>query len=162
MPQTSLKNAGGLRELDRRGRRRFRLEIVPGTTAAGMCYTSVPRASKGVVYSHRSNVLHSMIASAPDAMGVSCSGVVLPVVPMFHATAGALRSPSPDAGRGAWSCLAPSSTRRRSRAAHDYRVTSRRRCRRCGLMLLQYLEANNAKLPHLKKVVIGGSACPRR
>ena len=44
---------------------------------------------------------------------------------------------------------------------NDYRVTFTAAVPTVWLMLLQHLEANNAKLPHLKKVVIGGSACPR-
>jgi fatty-acyl-CoA synthase len=57
-------------------------------TAASMCYTSGTTGTpKGVVYSHRSIVLHSMASLMVDANGVSESDVVLPVVPMFHANA---------------------------------------------------------------------------
>ncbi len=43
-------------------------------TAAGMCYTSGTTGNpKGVLYSHRSNVLHAMMAALPDAMGISCA-----------------------------------------------------------------------------------------
>jgi len=54
----------------------------------GMCYTSgTTGAPKGVVYSHRSTVLHALGMSLPDALGLSCRDTVLPVVPMFHANA---------------------------------------------------------------------------
>ena len=57
-------------------------------TAASMCYTSGTTGDpKGVVYSHRSVVLHSMAAMMVDGVGISESDVILPVVPMFHANA---------------------------------------------------------------------------
>ena len=56
--------------------------------AAMLCYTSGTTGNpKGVLYSHRSTVLHAMIAGLPDAIGLSADDVVLPVVPMFHASA---------------------------------------------------------------------------
>jgi fatty-acyl-CoA synthase len=56
--------------------------------AAGLCYTSGTTGNpKGVLYSHRSNVLHSMATCLADAMGVSARDRVLPVVPMFHVNA---------------------------------------------------------------------------
>ena len=64
-----------------------------------MCYTSGTTGHpKGVVYSHRSNVLHSMMAMAPDAMGVTSRDTVMPVVPMFHANAWGLAFTSPMVG----------------------------------------------------------------
>src|SRR5205823_6134960 len=56
--------------------------------AAAMCYTSgTTGRPKGVVYSHRSMVLHSLNAALPDTLGVSSRDTILPVVPMFHANA---------------------------------------------------------------------------
>ncbi|WP_433228500.1 long-chain fatty acid--CoA ligase [Actinomadura formosensis] len=57
-------------------------------SAAAMCYTSGTTGNpKGVVYSHRSAYLHSMAACTGNAIGISASDIVLPVVPMFHANA---------------------------------------------------------------------------
>jgi fatty-acyl-CoA synthase len=56
--------------------------------AAGLCYTSGTTGKpKGVLYSHRSMVLHSIGSALPDALGLSRSDVILPVVPMFHVNA---------------------------------------------------------------------------
>ncbi|HET9692082.1 MAG TPA: long-chain fatty acid--CoA ligase [Acidimicrobiales bacterium] len=67
--------------------------------AAAMCYTSGTTGNpKGVVYSHRSQVLHAMATLAVDCLGVRESDVVLPVVPMFHANSWGLCQSGPLAG----------------------------------------------------------------
>jgi fatty-acyl-CoA synthase len=162
MPKTALKNAvpyeAWIGEVDGD----FAWRSFDENTAAGMCYTSGTTGHpKGVVYSHRSNVLHSMIASAPDAMGISCKDVVLPVVPMFHANCWGLALTSPMQGASLVMPGAKLDGASVYELLNEYRVTFSAAVPTVWLMLLQYLEANDAKLPHLKKVVIGGSACPR-
>jgi fatty-acyl-CoA synthase len=67
--------------------------------AASMCYTSGTTGNpKGVVYSHRSTVLHTMAVLAPNAFGLSINDVAMPVVPMFHANAWGIAQAAPAAG----------------------------------------------------------------
>ena len=162
MPATSLKNAiayeAWIGEVDGD----YTWKSFDERTAAGMCYTSGTTGNpKGVLYSHRSNVLLSMMASAPDAMGISCRDVVLPIVPMFHANCWGLALTAPM--QGATFVLPGPKLDGPSvyELLDTYKVTFSAAVPTVWMMLLAHLEANNLRLPHLRKVVIGGSACPR-
>ena len=68
-------------------------------TASGLCYTSGTTGHpKGVLYSHRSNVLHAYGAALPDVMGLSARDAAMPVVPMFHVNAWGLPYSAPLVG----------------------------------------------------------------
>ena len=162
MPATTLKNAVPYEEWISEVDDDFAWKSFDENTAAGMCYTSGTTGNpKGVVYSHRSNVLHSMMASAPDAMGISCRDVVMPVVPMFHANCWGLALTSPMQGATLVMPGAKLDGASIYELLDNCRVSFTAAVPTVWLMLLQYLETNNAKLPYLKKVIIGGSACPR-
>ena len=140
----------------------FRWVDVEENAAAGMCYTSGTTGNpKGVVYSHRSNILHSLMASAPDMLGVRSRDIILPVVPLFHANSWSLAFSAPMMGA---TLVMPGP---KMDGQSIYEMLDRFHCTVSAavptvwLMLLQHLEKTGGKLPHLKRVAIGGSACPR-
>ena len=162
MPKTPLKNAVPYEEWIAEADGDFAWKTFDENTAAGMCYTSGTTGNpKGVLYSHRSNVLHSMIAAHADAMGVSSRDIILPVVPMFHANCWGLALTSPMIGAAMVMPGAKLDGASIYELLDTYRVTFSAAVPTVWLMLLQHLEANNLKLPYLRSVVIGGSACPR-
>jgi fatty-acyl-CoA synthase len=162
MPATALKNAVPYEEWIAEVDGDFAWKSFDENTAAGMCYTSGTTGHpKGVLYSHRSNVLHSMMAAQPDAMGIGARDVVLPVVPMFHANCWGLALTSPMCGATMVMPGAKLDGASIYELLDTYRVSFTAAVPTVWLMLLHHLEANNLKLPYLKKVVIGGSACPR-
>ena len=162
MPKTTLRNAVPYEEWIAEADGDFTWATFDENTAAGMCYTSGTTGNpKGVVYSHRSNVLHSMVAIQPDMIGLSSREVVMPVVPLFHANGWSLALTGPMAGA---SMVMPGMKLDGPSVyelLNQFKVTCTAAVPTVWLMLLQHLEATGGKLPHLKKVVIGGSACPR-
>ena len=162
MPDTTLKNAVPYEEWLAEADGDFAWKSFDENTAAGMCYTSGTTGHpKGVLYSHRSNVLHSMMASMGDAMGVSSRDVIMPVVPMFHANCWGLALTAPMNG----AALVMPGMKMDGASIHqlldECRVTCSAAVPTIWMMLLQHLESTGAKLPYLNRVVIGGSACPR-
>jgi fatty-acyl-CoA synthase len=130
-------------------------------TACGLCYTSGTTGNpKGVLYSHRSNVLHAFIAAQTDAMGVGGKDTVLPVVPMFHANAWALAFVGPMIGAKLVMPGAKLDGPSIYELLDTEKVTMTAAVPTVWLMLLQELEKTGKMLPHLRRVLIGGSAVP--
>lgn len=162
MPETKLANVVAYEEWLAEADGDFAWKEFDENTAAGMCYTSGTTGNpKGVLYSHRSNLLHSMIAQQPDAMGLSSRDRVLPIVPLFHANGWGLAFSCPMAG----AAMIMPGARMDGASVYEIltteKVTFSAAVPTVWLMLLQHLEKVGGELPDLKKVVIGGSACPR-
>ena len=130
-------------------------------TAAGLCYTSGTTGNpKGVLYSHRSNYLHTLMSLQADVQGLGAADNVLVVVPMFHANAWGLTFSGPAVGA---KLVLPGNQMDGAsilELLQTEQVTVSAAVPTVFQMLLQHLDATGAKLPHLKKVLIGGSACP--
>jgi fatty-acyl-CoA synthase len=162
MPATSLRNAVAYEEWIADADGDIAWAQFDENTAAGMCYTSGTTGHpKGVVYSHRSNVLHALANSSAASLGLGATDVVLPVVPLFHANGWSLAFSAPLSGV----TLVMPGAKLDGASIHElldtYKVTCTAGVPTVWLMLLQHLEKTGGKLPHLKRVVIGGSACPR-
>ena len=96
---TTLQNPICYEELIADGDAAFTWPEFDENTACGMCYTSGTTGNpKGVLYSHRSNVLHGLMCALGDAMALSSRDVAMPVVPMFHANAWSIAFSAPIAG----------------------------------------------------------------
>lgn len=129
---------------------------------ASMCYTSGTTGDpKGVIYSHRSTLIHCYAASLPDTFGVSVRETILPIVPMFHVNGwgivyvapmcGAkLVMPGPKMGDGETLC----------NLINEEKVTISAGVPTVWLALINHLKANNLKVDTLNRVTIGGAACP--
>ena len=130
-------------------------------TAAGLCYTSGTTGNpKGVLYSHRSNVLHSLATGLADTTGVTASDRVLPVVPMFHVNAWGL--PYACALVGA-DLVMPGQFLQPEPLANlikSERVTIAGAVPTVWLDLLSYADEHSPDLSSLETVVCGGSAVP--
>ena len=132
------------------------------STASGLCYTSGTTGNpKGVLYSHRSTVLHSFAVCLPDSAGLSAVDSVLTVVPMFHVNAWGY----PYAALMAGSKLVfPGHLLGDPKTLVDL-IESENITIAGGVPtvwhgLLSYLRENKKKLISLNRTVIGGSACP--
>ncbi|HXI66677.1 MAG TPA: long-chain-fatty-acid--CoA ligase [Steroidobacteraceae bacterium] len=133
-------------------------------TASSLCYTSGTTGNpKGVLYSHRSTVLHSLKASAADTFGVNPESCILMIVPLFHANAWGL--PYACTMNGAKMVLPAQHLDGESvyRLLRDERVTYSTAVPTVWLMLFQYLDAHPEIDPgqlDLRVAGVGGSAAP--
>lgn len=161
MPATNLRGAVAYEEWIGDLDGDFEWKTFDENTAAGLCYTSGTTGDpKGVLYSHRSNVLHTLMVAQADVMGLKSTDSVMPVVPLFHANGWGLAFHAPMVGAklvfpgprmdGA-SIFAMLRDEQASMAAGVPTV---------WLQLQQYMETNNLRLPHLKRLSIGGAAPP--
>lgn len=133
----------------------------PEEAAAGLCYTSGTTGSpKGVLYTHRSNYLHTLRALQADAFALTGRDVLLVAVPMFHANGWGLPFAAPAVGAklvlpGRQADGASLATLMREEG-----VTVAAGVQTVWLGVVDHLEATGGSLPDLQRVIIGGANCP--
>jgi acyl-CoA synthetase (AMP-forming)/AMP-acid ligase II len=162
MPDTTLKGAVAYEAWIAGADEDFAWAKLDENTAAGLCYTSgTTGGPKGVLYSHRSNVLHALACAAPDFLALSSRDTVLPVVPLFHANSWSLAYSAPMTGAKLVLPGAKLDGTSLLELLEGEGVTMTAAVPTVWLGLLQQLEATGQGLSTLKRVMIGGSACPR-
>ncbi|MBK8019117.1 MAG: fatty-acid--CoA ligase [Betaproteobacteria bacterium] len=129
--------------------------------ASSLCYTSGTTGNpKGVLYSHRSTILHAYGECLPDALGLSALDVVLPVVPMFHVNAWGLPYTAPMCGAKLVFPGAQLDGASLMELFESEKVTCSAGVPTIWLGLLNHVKSNGLRFSTLKRTVIGGSACP--
>ncbi len=162
MPDTTLPNVLCYEELMATTDSDYEWPVFDENTASSLCYTSGTTGNpKGVLFSHRSTILHSYCACTPDAIGMSCNDTILPVVPMFHANAWGI----PYAAAMCGAKLVMPGARMDGEAIYELmeneQVNLSAGVPTVWMMLLAYVKENNKKFTSMKRTVIGGSAVPR-
>ena len=140
---------------------RFEWPLFDENQASSLCYTSGTTGNpKGVLYSHRSTVLHTFAIALPDALNCSARDTILPVVPMFHVNAWGL--PYAACMMGAKLVFPGPGLDGKSlyELFESERVTLSAGVPTVWQGLLGYVEANDLKFSTMRRSVIGGSACP--
>lgn len=135
--------------------------VLDENDASCLCYTSGTTGNpKGVLYSHRSTVLHAYAGALPDALNLSSRDVVLPVVPMFHVNAWGI----PFAAAAVGCKLVFPGPAMDGKSIHDLleseAVTFAAGVPTVWQMLLSYMADAKVGFSTLRRTVVGGSACP--
>jgi len=162
MPNTTLNNVYCYDDLLAEQSGDYQWPLLDENQATSICYTSGTTGNpKGVVYSHRSSLLHSWAVTGPDVISLDHTKRVLPIVPMFHANSWGLVYACAMSGAdmilpgphldGASVCD----------MINRYQVNFSAAVPTVWTMLLQHLTSSGDKIESLDNVMIGGSAVPK-
>ncbi len=160
-PSGALPNTVDYEEFLRSGDADYSWPALDERSAAAMCYTSGTTGNpKGVVYSHRSSMIHSLVAGLPNNCGISERDVVMYAVPMFHANAWGI--PYAAALSGASQIMSDRflDPERVLNLLEREGVTLSAGVPTIWLGVLNLMDRTGRELPTLRSVVCGGSAAP--
>ncbi|MBV1704424.1 MAG: long-chain-fatty-acid--CoA ligase [Hyphomicrobiales bacterium] len=161
MPATGLRGAVDYESWIASADGDFRWVEVDERDAAGLCYTSGTTGDpKGVLYSHRSNLLHSLGCNTPDGLAIAARDAVLPVVPLFHANSWSLAFTCPMVGAK----LVLPGSKLDGASLHELfeteEVTFTAGVPTVWIGLLAHMRSRGARFSTLKRLFVGGSAFP--
>jgi acyl-CoA synthetase (AMP-forming)/AMP-acid ligase II len=163
MPATELDNVMCYETLIADESDEFDWPVFDENTASNLCYTSGTTGNpKGVLYSHRSAVLHAYAGCMPDVLSFSGQDCVLMVVPMFHVNGWGIPYSAVMVGA---KMVMPGPKMADGEALHSLidreKVTVASGVPTIWLALLDYLEKSGNTIPSVSRVSVGGAACPR-
>ena len=162
MPATSLPNVSCYETLLAGESEDYAWPLFDERAASSLCYTSGTTGNpKGVLYSHRSTLLHAMAACQNSAMGISAHDVLMPIAPMYHGNAWSLPYLGCLSGAG----LVLPGTKMDGPSLHELiegeGVTFALGVPTVFTMLIDHLDESGKQVDSLERVAIGGSAVPR-
>lgn len=161
MPETTLPNVMCYESLITQESKEFKWPVLDDELGATLCYTSGTTGNpKGVLYSHRSTVLHALGAAQREGLDINSESVVLPVVPMFHVCAWGIPYAAPMTGATIVFPGAGMDGASLTELIQNEKADLLLGVPTVWLGLLNYLEQENKVLESVERVVVGGSAAP--
>lgn len=162
LPETGLANCQSYESYIANQPEQFEWPMLDERMASSLCYTSGTTGDpKGVLYSHRSTLLHSYAAVMPDSLNFSARDVIMPIVPMFHVNAWSIPYSAPMVGA---KLVMPGSkmgdAHTLTELINNESVTFSAGVPTVWLALLNHLKKLDQTVPSLARVVVGGAACP--
>ena len=161
MPETKLPNVKCYEELLDAASSDYQWPTFDENSASSICYTSGTTGNpKGVVYSHRSTLIHALGSSIPNGLSLSGTDSILLVVPQFHVNSWGVSYAAPMNG---CKLVLPGPA---MDGASLHELLESEQCTlslavpTVWMMLTGFLRESGESLPHMKRVVIGGSAVP--
>ena len=162
LPEIAVPGLGSYEELLAAEGDDFEWPEFDENTAAGLCYTSGTTGNpKGVLFSHRSSVLHALAISLPDTKNLSAMSSVLVIVPMFHVNAWGIPYAAPMVGAKLVFPGAALDGASLFELLESERVDSTSAVPTVWMGLINHMKQNKLRFSTLKWSTIGGAACPR-